>query len=133
MKESFAANKETSEPLEGPKLYLNIVHHERVLPPLDDQKNFADFVDDSKWRLIPMVFTVPIKRKNISGIQCWHFDAHVNTCVVNKMKSSKAKFNSIWHYIMMRFQNHVKTQFTIHKKSIKLSKGKKYKNALSNG
>ena len=49
------------------------------------------------------------------------------------MRGSKDKFNSIWHYIMMRFQNHIKAHFTIHKKSIKLSKGKKYKNALSNG
>ena len=35
IKESFAANRETDEPLDGPKLYLNLVHHERVLPPLD--------------------------------------------------------------------------------------------------
>lgn len=35
IKESFTANRETTEPLDGPKLYLNIVHSERVLPPLN--------------------------------------------------------------------------------------------------
>ena len=33
----------------------------------------------------------------------------------------------------MRFQNHIKHQFVIHKRSIKLAKLKKYKNALGTG
>ena len=132
MKESFAANKEQGEPLDGPKLYLNIVHHERVLPPLTQQKDFADPNDDANWRIIPIVFTVPLKRRNLANIECWHFDAHVNTCVVKRMRSHKDRFNAIWHFIMMRFQHHIRTQFTIHKQSIKLSKTKKYKNPLNN-
>ena len=132
MKESWQSNKEQSEPLDGPKLYLNIVHHERVLPPLTKEKNFANPDDDSDWRIIPVVFTVPLKRNNMSNIECWHFDAHVSSCVVRRMKSSQAKFKAIWNYIILRFQNHLKTQFTLHKGSVKLSKGKKYKNALGN-
>ena len=103
MKESFPDNKEQGEPLDGPKLYLNIVHHERVLPPLNEKKDFGDPNDDAGWKLIPVVFTVPLKRRNMSNIECWHFDAHVNTCVVKKMRSHKSKFNSIWHYLIMRF------------------------------
>ena len=89
MKESFSANKDVSEPLDGPKLYLNIVHHERVLPPLTKDKDFANPDDDKDWRIIPIVFTVPLKRTNMSNIECWHFDAHVNSCVVKRMRSSK--------------------------------------------
>ena len=68
----------------------------------------------------------------MSNVECWHFDAHVNTCIVTKMKSSQDRFRAIWNYVIMRFQNHVKNQFLFHKRSIKLSKKKKYKNPLSN-
>ena len=65
MKESFSATKDKGEPLDGPKLYLNVVHHERVLPPLTKDKNFANPDDDQDWRIIPIVFTVPLKRTNM--------------------------------------------------------------------
>ena len=36
IKESFTDNDEKADPLEsGPKLYLNVVYHDNVLPPLD--------------------------------------------------------------------------------------------------
>lgn len=133
IKESFQANRETEEPLDGPKLYLNIVHHERVLPPLDAQKNLADPTNDLGWQIIPMLFTVPIKRRNMANVECWHFDAHVNTCVMEKMRKSQDRFKAVWNYIIMRFQNHVKHQFLFHKQSIKLAKRKKYKNPLNEG
>ena len=114
-------------------MYLNIVYHDRVLPPLNADKSLADPVDDSTWQVIPMLFTVPIKRRNMANIECWHFDAHVNTCVMQKMRKSQDRFRAIWNYIIMRFQNHVKNQFLFHKQSIKLAKKKKYKNPLGNG
>ena len=109
MKESFPDSKQQGEPLDGPKLYLNIVHHDRVLPPLTKEKEIANPDDDALWRVIPIVFTVPLKRRNLANIECWHFDAHVNTCVVKRMRANKTKFNSVWHYIIVRFQNHIKT------------------------
>ena len=79
------------------------MHHERVLPPLDKNKDFADPVNDSTWQVIPIAFSVGVSRKNIEGIDCLHMDAHVNSCVMNMMRSHKQKFNSIWNYIVLRY------------------------------
>ena len=65
IKESFAANTEKDDPLDGPKLYLNVVHHERVLPPLSKDKDIADENDDSSWQVIPIAFSMPVKRRNV--------------------------------------------------------------------
>jgi hypothetical protein len=45
--ESFVNNKDTGKPLESHKLYLNIVYHDRILPPLRKDKSFADPKDDN--------------------------------------------------------------------------------------
>ena len=132
IKESFERNTERTEPLEGPKLYLNVVYHDRVLPPLNEQRNLADPINDATWQVIPICFTVPIKRRNMSNIECWHFDAHINTCVVEKMRASQDRFRAVWNHIILRFQNHLKEQYVFHKRSIKLSKLKKYKNPMGN-
>ena len=116
--------------MDGPKLYLNVVHHERVLPPLNKDKEFADPSNDSTWNVIPIAFTVGVKRKNIENVECWHTDAHVNSCVVEMMRSHQEKFKAIWNYIILRFQHQYRSKFVFHKKSIKISKKKKYKNPL---
>jgi len=103
-----------------------------VLPPLNAEKNLADPTNDTNWHVIPMCITVPIKRRNMANVECWHFDAHINTCVMEKMRSNQSRFRAIWNYIIMRFQHHVKNQFLFHKQSIKLAKKKKYKNPLNN-
>ena len=133
IKESFAANRETTEPLDGPKLYLNVVHHERVLPPLNADKNLADTNVDTNWNIIPLCFSVPIKRRNLNNIECWHFDCHINTCVTKMMSKGQDRMRAIWNYIIMRFQNHLKNQFLFHKQSIKIVKKRKYKNAIGSG
>lgn len=132
IKESFANNVEKDEPLEGPKLYCNIVHHERVLPPLNKDKKPADPNNDRDWHIIPIAFTMPIKRRNITNIECWHFDAHVNSCVRHMMHRDQTKFRSIWNYILQKFQHHNRKAFLFHKQSIKICKKKKYKNPLGN-
>jgi hypothetical protein len=88
IKESFLHNKDSSEPLDSPKLYVNVVYADKVLPPLDKNKNPANPKDDTTWQIIPIVFTEPKKRRNLSNVECIHYDAHVNTCVVDKCKES---------------------------------------------
>lgn len=88
IKESFVHNKDTADPLHSPKLYVNLVYADKVLPPLNKNKDFADPKDDNTWQIIPIVFTEGKTRRNLQNIDCIHFDAHVNTCVVDKAKES---------------------------------------------
>jgi len=63
IKESFIDNDEKADPLEnGPKLYLNVVFHDNVLPPLDQGRDIADPKNDRSWNIIPMVFSEPKSR-----------------------------------------------------------------------
>lgn len=127
MKESFVENVETSDPLDGPKLYLNIVHNERILPPLTKDRKIADANDDNQWHIIPLIFSDPVKRRNLTNVDCIHFDCHLSSVVVTKMRENETKFRNIWNHLIQRFQHQVKDQFLLHKKSIKLCKTKKYK------
>ena len=49
IKESFVNNPDQGDPLESHKLYLNIVSHERMLPPLSKERDFANPKDDKTW------------------------------------------------------------------------------------
>ena len=82
IKESFADNQEKNDPLEEPKIYLNVVFHEKVLTPLNKNRDLADPKNDREWMIIPMIFTEGKKRKNIEGIECITYDVHINNCVV---------------------------------------------------
>ena len=100
IKESFVDNPDQGPPLDSHKMYLNIVYNDRVLPPLNQAKDFADPTNDATWQIIPVAFTEAIKRKNVSGCEVITYDGHVNTCVFVKMMASKDKFQSILHYIV---------------------------------
>lgn len=78
--------EDKSDPLEDPKIYLNVVYHDQILPPLNKQRDIADHKNDKEWELIPIVFTHPVTRKNLEGITCIHYDGHVHTCVYEKMR-----------------------------------------------
>ena len=121
------------DPLEEPKIYLNVVYSDKILSPLDRKRDIADPKNDKEWQIIPIVFTEPKQRKSLDGLQCIHYDAHVNTCVINKMKEGDQYFKSIMNYIVLRFQEHIKSQFILHKKSIKFIQKKKYKDAKGTG
>ena len=87
IKESFVGNDEKADPLEnGPKLYLNVVYHDNVLPPLNDKRDLADPKNDRSWVIIPMVFTEPKTRKNMEGKTIMTWDCHVNAAVIAKMR-----------------------------------------------
>lgn len=44
------------------------------------------------------------------------------------MRLNQTKFKNLLHHIIQRFQQHLKSQFVIHKRSFKLCKGRTYKN-----
>ena len=43
------------------------------------------------------------------------------------MKENTKNFQNILHYLIQKFQNHVKDKYTLHKGSLKLTKKRKYK------
>lgn len=105
IKESFVENDEKGDPLEEPKLYLNLVYSDFVLPPLNKQRDIADPKNDREWLIIPMIFTDPKERKSLDrDLLCIHYDCHVNTCVVAKMKEEARTMRSISNYLILKFQ-----------------------------
>lgn len=108
IKESFVDNDEKADPLDdGPKLYLNIVYHDNVLPPLNDKRDLADPKNDRTWIIIPMVFSEPKTRKNMEGRTIITWDCHVNAAVIAKMREDKRAMRSISNYIIVKFQEHI--------------------------
>lgn len=118
---------EKNDPLDQPILYLNVVYHDKVLPPLNKGRDIADQKNDREWVIIPMVFTEGKSRKNLEGNECIHYDVHINSCVVMKMKEETRAMRSISHFIILKFQEYVDDRFIIHKKSIKFLKKRRYK------
>ena len=133
IKESFLHNDEKSDPIESTKFYVNVVYADKVLPPLDKNKDFANPKDDGTWMIIPIVFSEAKKRKNLSNVECFHYDAHVNTCVFEKCKESPDRLKAIFNNIVQRFQHHIRFDYLLHKKSLKICKSKKYKHSTGNG
>ena len=75
-----------------------------------------------------MVFGEPRERKSLDrDLLCIHYDVHINSCVVEKMKSEARTTKSISNYIILKFQEHVEDLYLIHKKSIKILKNHRYK------
>ena len=68
IKEAFADTSEKGDPLEEPKIYLNVVHHDKVLPPLNKWRDLADQQNDREWLIIPIVFTKPAFRQSLDGL-----------------------------------------------------------------
>lgn len=129
IKESFVENLEKNYPLEEPILYLNVVYHDKVLQPLNKDRDIADEKNDREWMIIPMVFTEGKSRKNLEDYECIHYDVHINSCVVAKMKEENRAMRSISNFIILKFQEYLEDQFVIHKKTIKFLKKRRYKHA----
>lgn len=72
--------------LAQPKIYLNILYHNKVISPLRKDREFADPKDDKTWAIIPMTFSPSHERWSGSGKKCIHVDAYVNTCVFETFK-----------------------------------------------
>ena len=124
---NIVASSDSDKPLESPKLYLNILYHEKVIPPLKRDRTDASPTDDKEWAIIPISFGPSKERWSGSGLKCIHIDAHVNTCVANVFKQSAAKIGAITNYILQKFQHVVKDHYVLHTKSVKALKTKKYK------
>ena len=69
----------------------------------------------------------------MDGCRVITYDGHLSTEVVDMMKSNQKKFTGVLHFIVQRLQAHVKDQFTLNKKSLKLKKGKTYKDGKGSG
>jgi hypothetical protein len=101
IKENLVDTDDKKDPMEGPKTILNLVHHEEILPPLNKNgRDLADPLNDKEWMIIPIVFDGPQKRKNMSGVEVWTYDGHINTCVVNKMKADTKSFSAVLNYFV---------------------------------
>ena len=124
---NIVASSDSDKPLESPKLYLNILYHDKVIPPLKKDRTNADTNDDKEWAIIPISFGPSKERWSGSGLKCIHIDAHVNTCVANVFKQSVKKIGAITNYILQKFQVVVKDHYILHTKSVKALKNKKYK------
>jgi hypothetical protein len=85
IKENVLETEPNKDPMEGPKVVLNLVHNDIILPPLNKARDLADPLNDKEWMIIPISFDGPIKRKNLAGIEVWTYDGHINTCVVTQM------------------------------------------------
>jgi len=79
------------------------VSHDQVLPPLNKAKEIANPDNDKEWVIIPMSFSAPAERKNLEGVTCIHYDAHVNTCVAKKAKESPQRLKALFNYFIMKF------------------------------
>jgi len=90
IKENVPEYDDKKDPLESPKCILNLVHNDVILPPLNKNRDIADPLNDKEWMLIPISFDGPVKRKAMSGTECWHYDGHINTCVVTLMQKESS-------------------------------------------
>jgi len=101
--QSVLENEDQSDkPLDQPKIYLNIVHHDKVLPPLKQNREFADPKNDKEWQIIPISFAQSKERWSGSGMKCIHIDAHVNTCVFEMFKQGAQKINALTNYFLLK-------------------------------
>ena len=101
--QSVLSNESTGAALDQPKLYLNVVHHAKVLPPLKADKSIADTEDDKDWNVIPISFGANKERWSGAGMKCIHIDAHVNTAIFNQFKKGAKKIGALTNYIIERF------------------------------
>lgn len=120
-------NDQSDKPLDQPKIYLNILWHDKVLAPMKKDRTFADPKNDTQWGIIPVHFQPSKERWSGSGMKCIHVDCYVNTCVANMFKTSVTKIGAITNYILQKFQSMLKDHYIFHKKSMKALKTKKYK------
>jgi len=104
MAESMLENKDQEDkPLDQPKIYLNILYHDDVVPPLKGDKTEADPKNDKEWAIIPIFFSQTKERWSGSGMKCIHVDAFINTCVSEMFRTSVAKIGAITNFILQKF------------------------------
>jgi hypothetical protein len=65
IKENVLETGENEDPLEEPKMYLNIVHNDTVLTPLNKKRELADKKNDKDWMIIPIAFDGPKKTQKL--------------------------------------------------------------------
>jgi hypothetical protein len=71
-------------------------------------------------------------RKTLDGVNCFHYDAHISTAVFEKSKKGSKEFEHVMSYITAKFQEHIRDNFIIQKRSVKFYKKRTYKDANTN-
>lgn len=97
---NFVNTDDQGQPLDQPKLYLNMLYHDKVLPPMKRDRSPADPKNDKEWGIIPVSFAPNKERWSASGMKCIHIDAHVNTCVFEMFKTSNQKILALTNYFI---------------------------------
>jgi len=99
---SFLDNDDDGKPLDQPKIYVNILYHDKVLPPLKKDRTIANKQDDKEWQIIPISFGQSKERWSGSGMKCIHIDGYVNTCIHDMFKKDMKKILAITNYIIQK-------------------------------
>lgn len=95
-------SEQGGKPLDQPKIYMNLLYHDKVVPPLNKERKPAHSTDDKEWAIIPISFAPSKERWSGSGMKCIHIDAYVNSCVFTVFKQSTQKIGSITNYILQK-------------------------------
>jgi len=110
-------------------VFLNVVYSDKVLTPLTKRGDIASYSKDTDWHILPVAFTQAAPRKNLEGATCFHYDAHVSEVIYNKTMEGAKQFEHVMTYITQKFQDHVRDNFILQRKSVKFYKDRNYKDA----
>lgn len=127
---SFEWQSEAFSPkiLQDPKVYLNIIHSEEFLGPLDDNNRpVKNPENDKEWKYIPTEFRYNNKKNCMSGKRCDFYDMVVNSRVVEAITKNEDLKRSILAYFVRKFTIFLSSKYELFMKNVKILKSKKYK------
>lgn len=114
--------------MEEPKVYLNIIHSEDFLGPLDDNnKPLKNPAEDKEWKYIPTEFRYNNKKNCMSGKRCDFYDMMVNSKVIESIAKNEELKRSILAYFVRKFTIFLNNKYEIYTNNVKILKSKKYK------
>ncbi len=114
--------------LEEPKVYLNIIHSNDFIGPLDDNnKPVKNTEDDKEWKYIPTEFRYNNKKNCMSGKRCDFYDMMVNSIVIETINKNEELKRSILAYFVRKFTIFLNNKYELFSKNVKILKSKKYK------
>ena len=118
--------------IEEPKVYLNIIHSEEFLGPLDDNnKPLQNPENDKDWKYIPTEFRYNNKKNCMSGKRCDFYEMMVSFKVIEAIAKSEELKRSILAYFVRKFTIFLNNKYELYTKNVKILKSKKYKSVKS--
>jgi len=114
--------------LEEPKVYLNIIHSEEFIGPLDDyNKPLKNPENDKEWKYIPTEVRYNNKKSCMSGKRCDFYDMMVNSKVIETIIKSEELKRSLLAYFVRKFTIFLNNKYELYINNVKILKSKKYK------